>query len=457
MALLLGCTNEGEPPPVGRLAFPIAIRMTEDGQHLLVANSNFDLRFNSGSLQSYNLDVLNSRVEEACAAVDPSERDDCGIIPVEDERDDLTDTIQPISELLTDQVRIGSFADGMAVARYGQVSRVYMPIRSEANLTFVDVIEGRFDCGDNAGLGRPCDDVYRRGDNEAATLRNIELPADPVGIAVGPLTDITTAGTADVAGNYVLFAHRDGRASLFFDQAEVDGSFAPILVHTISGLPEELVDIALDPITRLAWAPSARGFVGRVGVAFDGVTREPERSFLFNAGEVRLSGIDTGSGTAGDTRVVRFDPRPDVDRAYFLSRRPRALLTADLSDRTSVAPVVDAVEVGFGPSRLELATFSDPDRTLAFVSCFDSRDLYVIDVDLSRLVGIVRGLGGPFELAVDAPRERVYVVDFRTSVLRIIDLDPMLRCLRGDVNVDGECSPELLGIVGRPDATRELR
>ena len=84
----------------------------------------------------------------------------------------------------------------------------------------------------------------------------------------------------------------------------------------------------------------------------------------------------------------------------------------------------------------------------------------MIDVDASRLVGIVRGLGGPFELAVDVRRRRVYVLDFRSSVIRVIDLEPMFACLN-DATFDraqdaAECSPLTLGIVGRPRAVREL-
>lgn len=463
---------------MGRLVFPIAVGLSPSGEHLFVANSNFDLRYNSGSLQSFALAALNEELERACRDVPLSEREACGIVPDEDVRDDLTDDIRPVQGLLVDQVRIGSFADGMAVAPYGAGARLYLPVRSDANLTFVDTVGGVFDCGGGSSeeLGRSCDDTHRRGDDEAATLRGIELPADPVGVAVGPLSDVVSPDRVAPEGNYVLFAHRDGRASLFFDVPEGD-SLAPVLVHTLSGLPAELVDITVDPRTRVAWAPSAlEPVVARVGIAFDGAAREPDRSFLFDAGGVVLSGIDTGSAARGDTRLVRFDPRPEVERAYVLSRRPRALLTVDVSDPSTTAPVLDVVPVGFGPSRLEIATLdvSDPDddaappllRTLAFVSCFDTRDLYVIDVDLGELVGIVRSLGGPFELAVDPGRgkpseggygPRVYVADFRTSVIRVVDLEPMASCLRGVTPEDGECSPQLLGVVGRPVAVRELR
>lgn len=476
--LVLACDNTGEPPPVGRLVFPIALGISPDNQFLFVANSNFDLRFNAGSLHSYDLDVLASSLETAAASCsDPMDTDSCGIIPIEDERDDLLDDIVPVDGLLVDQVRIGSYADGMAVSSLdGVTSRLYMPVRSDANLTFLDVdANGCFQCtaesvecatNRDASLGRPCDDAFRRGDDEAATLRDIQLPADPVAVTVGPLSDVVRGDAidpADVNGNYIIFAHRDGRASLFFDQIE-GGGMAPTLVHTLAGLPTELVDITIEPSTQLAWLPSAiNPVMGRVGIAFDGMTSEPERSYLFNAGDMTLTGVDTGTVTRGDTRVVRFDPRPDVERAYVLSRRPRALLVVDTADSVSSVNVIDAIEVGFGPSRLDIVHFNEGDdaidRTLAFISCYDSRDVYVVDVDLGRLVGVVRGLGGPFELAVDTTRRRLYVLDFRSSVIRVIDLAPMFDCLSDETMMmrTEECSPRQIGVVGRPDAVTELR
>lgn len=474
--LFSGCDNTGEPPPVGRLVFPIALGISPDGNHLYVANSNFDLRYNAGSLHSYDLEALErslpSFVDDPAARcnADGIDVDTCGVIPIEDERDDLLDDIDPVANLLVDQVRIGSYTDGLAVARLGASDRLYLPVRSDANLTFVDADDrGCFQCtGETVDctlnrettLGRPCDDAHRRGDDEEATLRDIELPADPVGVTVGPLNDVIRGPSMDpVDGNYVLFAHRDGRASLFFDQP-VGGSLAPVLIHTLSGLPTELVDITIEPETQLAWLPSALNpVVGRVGIAFDGMTADPERSYLYNAGDLFMRGVDTGTVTRGDTRVIRFDPRPGVNRAYVLSRRPRALLVVDTEDSVSSVNVIDAIEVGFGPSRLDIVSFPDPERTLAFISCYDSRDVYVVDVDLGRLVGIVRGLGGPFELTVDVGRDRLYVLDFRSSVIRVIDLQPMFACLGDDMGTarDAECSPQQIGVVGRPVAVTELR
>jgi DNA-binding beta-propeller fold protein YncE len=72
VALALGACNLENPgydAPVGELAYPIAIALSDPSReggpsYLYVANSNFDLRFNGGSVQSYDLDVLEQKLRE---------------------------------------------------------------------------------------------------------------------------------------------------------------------------------------------------------------------------------------------------------------------------------------------------------------------------------------------------------------------------------------------------------
>ena len=468
---LSGCANEGSPPPLGRIYFPTALSISPDNSmergQLFVANSNFDLKYNRGSLQSYDLQRLNEVLDEHCGSRTREERDRCGVIPEEDPRPDLTGAIdlRRVSGLLISEVIIGSYANGMGVSRMGtEGGRIYMPVRSDANLTFVDVdAEGCLSCGGdtnacdlNEAQRHECTDAFRSGDDESATVRGIELPADPVAVTVGPVADLVSF---DAPGSYVLMAHRGGRVSLFLDA--LDGvSVTPRLVHTLEGLPTELVTLNVDPRSRTAWIPNAiEPIVSRVGVAIDDDLGALDRSFLYDAGNLRLAGIDTGPVAGfGDTREVEFDPRPDVRRAYILSRLPRALLTVDTDESLDAAEIVDIVEVGNGPSRLQVEHFDASDRTLAFISCFDSRDLYVVDVDAARLVGIVRGLGGPFELAVDVVRNRLYLTDFAQSVIRVLDLQPMFDCLEDEEfgAVTRECTPAPLGFIGRPRPVQEL-
>src|SRR5690349_4448732 len=62
---LAGCnlSQQGIDPTPGTLNFPIAVQLSpaEGGappSHVFVINSNFDLRFNQGTLMAFNLDEL---------------------------------------------------------------------------------------------------------------------------------------------------------------------------------------------------------------------------------------------------------------------------------------------------------------------------------------------------------------------------------------------------------------
>ena len=419
---------------------------------LLVANSNFDLRYRSGSLQAYDLEQTVARLRAHCGTRPGDERASCGIVPIEDERDDLSEDILAVGGLLRSEVLVGSFVDGMALAPSPAGVRIYMPIRSDGDLTHVDLApDGTLACGDDApsnvfgGTRHECTDEFRTAEDGAAREDGLEVPTDPIGITAGarPGGD----------GNYVVMAHRGGRLSLLW---EPTAGARPELVDVLDGFPTELVDLAPDPVTGTFWVPAAfETVVPRAGLAL-----EPSRqdSFVFRPSDLIIAGVDYGGVTA-DTRAVRFDPRPSVRRAYVLSRRPSTVWVVDVDDSVGSLAVRSRIPVGFGASRLEVEDFPVEGRTLAFVTNFDSRDLYVIDVDLERLVGIVRNVGGPFELTVDVARRLVYIADFRSSVVRVVDLSPMFECLDGTMDGDGvrgECSPRALGFIGRPRAVQEL-
>ena len=463
-----GCSSDGVLPPVGRLNYPIALGLSPllgaDGpSHLIVANANFDLRYRAGTVQAYDLAAMNRLLDERCRP-GGVRIPGCGISPVQDERDDLTPEISTAEGVLVSEVVVGSFVDGMAVLNNGDGrARVYLPIRSNGDLAHIDLdAGGQLSCGDDASSTaltsaqrHECTDAFARSLDGPAAERDLFVPSDPVAISARPLAELGGG-----PGNYILMAHRGGRVSLFFD----DTATAPRLIHVLYGLPAELIDITVDPATGSVWLPTSLDpVIPRAQVAFDGATSID--SFVYRLSDLGFAGTDTGDASIGDTRAVRFDPRPGVRRAYVLARRPRALLTVDLEDTVGSLAVRGVAPVGSGPSRLEIATFApsapaEPERALAFVSCFDSGDLYVIDLDSGLLTGIVRGLGGPFELEVDVTRRRLYVLDFTSSVIRVLDLQPMFNCL-GDTDYvpddpERECSPSQIGFVGRPRAVREL-
>ena len=451
-ALFLGCAGDNaQSPPQALIHFPVAASLSQGSpaSFLLVANSNFDLRYTSGTLQSYDLDVLNQTIDTECtdAGVDPAK---CAVVPSELDVTTVEEggaELKPTDGLLLGEVRIGSYADGLALSTDGQ--RAYLPIRSNADLAFVDLdAAGKPSCGGSADEVHTCTDEFRGVDRSFANQIDLRFPSDPVAIHVGSLTDF---GRASGSGDYIVMAHRDGSASLMLDKPGTPR--IPELVDSLDGLSTELVTVTVNPQTGIAWIPSANTLnVSRVGVAIGSESNAD--SFLFDAGPLSLLGIDRGS----DKREVIFDPRPNVSQAYVASRSPEALLIYDTSDIEGELLLRGEVPVGRGASRLALAELDvvgGTSRLFAFVSCFNSRDVHIIDVDLGLPLTVISGVSGAFELVVDVGRQRLYVVDFRTSVIRIIDLDPMLDCFSS--GVPEECSPRLIGLLGNPDAVQELR
>lgn len=421
---LAGC-NIGEggiDPTPATLNFPIAVALSpaEAGsapRWLYVVNSNFDLRFNDGTLMAFDLAALEDAIEERCGdegePAEPCAFDD-------------------VSPFLVSEVGVGSHGDGLAVSPGG--SRLYVASRSRENLTYVSWDGDRFVCELEEGeAGEPvpsCAD--RDADDEVASRREIELDGDPVAVVAGRLADLGGGGEE----NFILLGLREGRVALFLDEEGSAPSEAPRFVHMESGFPDSVVTLTMQPGTGIGWLTSAlTNELGRVGVAVD--ANEPLDSFVYNAGSVRLGGLDPGD----DSRDLAFDPSDPLARAFMLSRAPEAVVELDLTrdglNADDVA-IADVFDVGAGPSRLALGTIAG--RTYALATTFDGRKMYVIDATGGAPVAVVGGFSGPFELVIDAARQVAYVVDFSLSVIRVVDLSPL---------ASGE-APFIRATLGRP-------
>lgn len=427
---LPGCNfdQQGISPTPATLNFPNAVALsrplTEDSpsRHLFVVNSNFDLRFNDGTLMALDLDQIAGRGEG-----------DRGLL----EREGCTEAapciFRDVASFLSSEVGIGSHADGLAVSTEG--SRLYIPGRVDRDLTYVDWLpdQARFECEQEvlSGPVERCGSGYRMGAEGVITReRELALNGDPVAVSTGRLEDL---GGAPGSGDFVLLALRDGRVALFIDRGGARAT--PTLTHVLGGLPPSAITMTLQPRAGVAWVTSSTSrSVARVGVFLDG---DPTRSFLYDAGPLRLGGVDD----AQDLRDIQFDPERPDERAFVLARRPESVITLDLTRTGVLAGDVglgDLYRVGAGPSRLAVARLAG--RTHVLASSFNARRLFVIDVEHGALVAVVGGFSGPFELAVDEARQLLYVADFSVSVVRVLDLAPLADSL----------PPYLIATLGDP-------
>lgn len=435
LALLSACNldQSGIDPTPNTLNFPIAIELHQPdpsvpADTLFVANSNFDLRFNSGSLQAIDLAAVDTLIADCSECV--LDR----VTSTEDNRDGM----HPI---VSDEVGIGSHADGLALSR--DQDRLYLPVRSRGDLSFIDFdpATGTFECDaayrgsvaagtprHAAGDIRRCSADYEAsGSGGVASERELELGGDPVAVA--------TFSADGVAGEFILMPLRDGRVALFLD----DGVNAPELIHIATGFPTNLVTITMQPGTNIGWMMVAgTNTLSRVALVVDPV--DPLRSFLYDAGGLS---IGSGGGSGGvddgeDSRDIQFHPTVP-ESAFVLSRRPEAVVEVDLVRRGRTASDLglrSVHEVGSGPSRLEIVELEG--RTFVIASCFDAQRLFIIDADEAELISVMGGFSGPFELTVDPARGHLYLVDFPVSVIRVVDLNPL--------TMGGE--PTLLATIG---------
>jgi len=434
LGLLQACNfgSDGFDPPRASLNFPVGLGLTApscDGAAcaLIVANANFNLRYNSGTVQSFDL----PRVHQALAACNS------GDAPCELE--------SPADFLVSErnEVQVGSFAATLVLSK--ALDRVYVPMQSNGQVVVIEVDQaGHLNCG-GEGDFPTCDDAHRSRYNKPVNGRDEKYSEDPIAVTTGSIAEDLNGPASDY--QYLVMAHRSGRVSLLFEGVDQENLHKPVLVDVLSGLAINATNLAFDARNQIAYVTNGgQGRIERVGIRLGTAGDELSRAFLVNAGPLRVGGLDDGR----DTRDLIFDPDPNSRRLYIATRAPEALISVDLSisetDPIEPLRILSAVKLGVGTSRAQRIDIGNPARTYVLVSCFDSRDLYVVDISLGEVKAVVRGFSGPFEQVFDAQRGVLYVSDFRASVIRILDMKPLL---------DNQ-APRVVGILGMPRTVDEL-
>jgi hypothetical protein len=442
-ALLAGCNldNPGDEPPRGTLYFPNALALSphepgSEPRYLFVANSNFDLRYKAGSVQAFSLDRLDEETE-GCTVERPCE-------PIED-----TELV------LEDEVLVSSFSTALTASPDGRY--LFATTRTDDSLTFIALDseadgDDVLDCG---GSGRGCNLNAERGPNANDPGEPLKWPNDPASVISGPLSDWSDDASPDAL--YAMVAHRGGEVSLFVEQPSAPRTDPRRfeLQAVFSGLPPPLTNIAFDPSTRLAHVATGASALARVGVVpADAAGSDSDTASLYLAGFVTMQSLAAGALS----RDLVFTPAlPDAgealaeDSALIVAVEPSALLLADVNETRNApgrARVKRTAVVGGGASRLAFGDVGG--RPTAVVACFDARALFIIDVETMLTISVVPNLSGPFEIELDEERQRVYVADFRSSVIRVVDLSQL-------AGTQGGQSAGVIATLGKPRVIQELR
>jgi hypothetical protein len=287
----------------------------------------------------------------------------------------------------------------------------------------------------------------------------VTIPQEPVGLWTLRVEDAMPAPPPEMfGGTFVLMAHRTGQVSLFYDK----GDAAPVLLDVFNyqfAPPQEPTSIAFDESTHLAYVtlynrtiPNDKRLLSRIGIGVQG-SGSPAASFLFDSGPLEMDGVAAQADTRG---IGVLSDASAPGRLAVLGREPASLLFVDVGPNSTGSlpathvPVEQIVNIAAGPTRLAVGEIEG--RRIVAVSCFDGRALYIIDVESSKVLANVHNLDGPFELAIDSVRKRLYLADFRTSTVRVIDLSPLTQ----EASSDRTDAP-IIATLGIPKVVQELQ
>lgn len=479
--------DDGREPDLGRIYFPTGIAMAEGGERLLVANSDWDLQFNAGSVHLYDARAIRAQIPAACetdgdcsapsqvcdnqatdarapshVCVDRDNPRPCGELGETTAAERLLSPAPCAAadnrQALLDTVGIGAFAtDLLYRAAPGGGGRLFLPVRSDASLHWIDLAEGatELDCG--AAGTRRCDSAHRtRSGREVYPVGADTLPLEPYGIA------------ASEDGTRLVLSHQtESRLTLLAnDWADPEGpqllSVAPTLVPS---RPLRITSIPV-PALKQQYPQDPRGQAYQAG--YLACLRNSQLVHLFRVFEpppgpptpipsyLQSVGI-VGAGSGGDLRDVTADasrrsaceqscaPSSGEHREclaqcarvpldlYFASRSPDALLVGNTVTEESagglprdIPSVTESIPVPRGPSRVNVGQIRAADgslQTRVFVLSFDGRAITVYDPATRAVEATIATGRGPQAIAFDPEHALAYVAHFTDSYVGVVDLD----------------------------------
>jgi hypothetical protein len=194
--------------------------------------------------------------------------------------------------------------------------------------------------------------------------------------------------------------------------------------------------------------------LSRVGLSVEGEGAALEASYTYDVGSVVIDGV----APQRNTRALRMNPSHE-GQLLVTGDRPASLLFVDVAGGSNsgvglasqTVPARKVVTVGDGPMRMTLGKIGE--REIVAVSCFDAKQLYLIDAARSTIVGVLHNLNGPFDLAIDSVRKRLYLSDFRSSAVLFVDLSNLAEQGAGPEETD----LPIIGMLGIPKVVQELQ
>ena len=379
--------GEGVDPPAFSFYFPVGLAVSKGGNVLYAVNSDFDLQWNGGTIQSLDLRMI--RRDTVKAIKDPTDPS----LPLADAPNGnncpngppvvsgLNDAgVQQgwacapptnASRYMRDSIAIGAFATDAQVSLFDlpstspSTSRLFVPVRGDASLTWADVVNDdpnvppdpnatpdtyapfNLECG-TRDAHRRCARNHRTGNDatQPGDTRLLTMPGEPFGMAQSD------------DGQAIVITHQSDQFSSLFSTftpnlSSPDGGPPPIdpaLQFVLGGVPTGGIGIAAIPhdldafpacvadptsdackslIPRPAFLQTSRasGLVAMLryynDIGYQG-SSSLYRPFLQNEADYPLN---VNAGTTDFARGIAIDPSPRIRCKAKLGPNP---LPADL-------------------------------------------------------------------------------------------------------------------------------
>lgn len=488
----------GTAPPTNLFYFPVGLATSRGGNLLYAVNSDFDLQYSGGTLQSYDLFTIRRHAAELVSAnltggtppadipfVNPwmpgchEGAGQQGGLPL---GETCAPPVRSASYVLRSAV-IGAFATDLQLSVSG--TRLFMPVRGDASLTWADVAaddpnatsaDGTIQC-DQLADGR-CDANHHAGNNpdEIGNTRHLAMPGEPFGMAQSE------------DGSAIVITHQtDTKTSLFCSNCGDGGH--PAMEFVLDGMPtggNGITAVPHDPDAAPASLRPAFLQTSRANAELDLLRYySDDESVPQDSSSVHRPFIQketayalTANAGGNDSRGIVIDRTPrlackakaqsDADkklcgqrpaRVFFANRTPASMVYGEIGELSPLDGTYDPdrlvilgnVPLSAGPSKIYMAPIVDAAGNYElrlFIVCFDASTIFVYDPDTQAVESVVYTGPGPFAMAFDpfsiddvaarkpaAPDGRydaslgmkryrfAYVASFTQSYVQLIDLD----------------------------------
>ncbi len=408
VALTVACAEPvpGTLPPKQGFAFPISLALSEPGggepSVLYVANSNFSLKYNRGTLLAIDLSKLAPF--EPVPTGGPAQLD-------------VSAAIDPAKGY----VYLPNFAGAIAAwscegcPPNSPPSAIFVPIRGTPEVVAIRVNGAALDCWDSPP-----------GDDSSAGRQ--DCVHDPIQLSRGEAR-ANEPFAAAVVGARIAISHAS--------YGLLDGAEAAFIAWLEPQNPRnvELFTLELADSEGVAHRAAPATAMGAFGAALYVTTSDvtaltPVRRLADGALE------DLGlyaQGRFGEARGVA--PSTDGERLFVTVRGSRYSSLpptsgpngmAILGLEESAAPQLKAfVPLPEGASQL-LAIAREGMRDLVAIACTDSNTVALYDDELGRVVSLAQGIAGPYSLVAGARPSggvRLYVASFSGNGIELLDLE----------------------------------